>query len=457
MNNIVPSNEVAPRSNGSPSAATKARAGWNGSEHPASMDIARPDLARKRLRRRWFTGIALVAGLAVVTIVVMRLKPAAPRVDRATVWIDTVKRGEMLRQVRGNGTLVPERLQYVQADSDGRIERIFVQAGALVTPETVLLELSNPELRQSAFDIEWQIKGADAQLTRLRVQLESEKLTHESTTAQLAADLTTATLEAKANEILAKEGLVGGIENQKTQARATELRKRVEIEGRRGVFLADSAKAQLVVQDAEIAKLKAQLELKKRQVANLQVRAGIEGVLQQVGDREQLQVGQRVAPGATLAKVVQPQQLKAVIKVAETQARDIQIGLKAEIDTRNGIIPGQVIRIDPSSQNGTVAVDIQLNGALPKGARPDLSVEGTIELERLSDVLHVGRPVQGQPESKVGLFRIVPGTGEAVRIPVRLGRSSVSTIEIIEGLNVGDQVILSDMSQWDSHDRVRIN
>ena len=387
----------------------------------------------------------------------MRLKPAAPRVDRATVWIDTVKRGEMLRQVRGNGTLVPERLQYVQADSDGRIERIFVQAGALVTPETVLLELSNPELRQSAFDIEWQIKGAEAQLTRLRVQLESEKLTHESTTAQLAADLTTATLEAKANEILAKEGLVGGIENQKTQARATELRKRVEIEGRRGVFLGDSAKAQLVVQDAEIAKLKAQLELKKRQVANLQVRAGIDGVLQQVGDREQLQVGQRVAPGATLAKVVQPQQLKAVIKVAETQARDIQIGLKAEIDTRNGVIPGQVIRIDPSSQNGTVAVDIQLNGALPKGARPDLSVEGTIELERLTDVMHVGRPVQGQPESKVGLFRIVPGTGEAVRIPVRLGRSSVSTIEIIEGLNVGDQVILSDMSQWDSHDRVRIN
>lgn len=457
MKPAAPIDDTAPQANGSHRPAANPRATWNGSGNPAAMDIPRPDLAKKRARRRWLTGTAIMAGLAVVTIAVMRLKPAAPHVDRATVWIDTVKRGEMLRQVRGNGTLIPERLQYVQAESDGRVERIFVQPGALVTPDTVLLELSNPELKQSAFDAEWQIKGAEAQLIRLRVQLDSEKLTHESTTAQLKAELTTATLEAKANEILAKEGLVGGIENQKTQARADELRKRVEIEERRGSFLGDSAKAQLIVQEAEISKLKAQLELKKRQVANLQVRAGIEGVLQQLGDREQLQIGQRVAPGITLAKVVQPQQLKAVIKIAETQARDIQLGLKAEIDTRNGVIPGQVIRIDPASQNGTVAVDIQLNGALPKGARPDLSVEGTIELERLSDVIHVGRPVQGQPESKVGLFRLVPGTDEAVRIPVRLGRSSVSTIEILEGLTVGDQVVLSDMSQWDSHDRVRIN
>lgn len=424
---------------------------------PAStgMDIARPDLARKRRRKQIFLGTATLLAVVAVTVVLARLEPAAPTV--ASPWMDVVKRGQMLRQVRGNGTLVPEQIQYVQADTGGQVERLFIQPGAAVKADTVVLELSNPELKQSAFDADWQARSAETQLTRLRIQLESDRLAQEAALATLRADATQARLEADADATLAKDGLVPAITLKRSMAKADDLAARVDIEVRRLAFAKESAKAQMAVQEAEGEKLRALRDLRQRQVDNLRVRAGIEGVLTQLGDREVLQAGQRVTPGATLAKVVVPTRLKAEVRVAETQARDVALGQPASIDTRNGVVPGHVVRVDPAVQNGSVLVEIKLDGPLPRGARPDLSVEGTIELERLDDVLYVGRPVQGQPDSTVGLFRVQPDGKHAVRIPVKLGRTSVSTIEVVEGLQVGDKIILSDMSQQDGVNRVRVN
>jgi HlyD family secretion protein len=419
------------------------------------MDIARPDQARKRRRRRILLGIAVVLTLALITFGISRLKPALPLVENP--YMDTVKRGQMLRQVRGNGSLVPEQIQFVQAETDGRVERILVLPGAEVKADTVLLELSNQQLKQDVFDAEWQLTGAQAQLTKLKVQLESERLTQKSLIASLKADLSQSKLEAEADENLSKKGLVAALTARRSRANADELAARLEIEQERLRISADSVKAQLAVQEAELEKVGALLAVKRRQLAALHVRAGIAGVLQQIGDTVMLQVGQRVTPAATLAKIVQPTKLKAEIQVAETQAKDILIGQSASIDTRNGVIPGRVVRVDPAVQNGTVTVDVKLEGALPKGARPDLSVDGTIELERLDNVLYVGRPVQGQPESTVGIFKITDAGRNAVRTTVKLGRTSVSTIEVLQGLQVGDQVILSDMSAWDSHERVRLN
>lgn len=420
------------------------------------MDIARPDLKRARNRRRVLFSLGGLAVLALITLGLARLEPAAPRVDRAQVWTDTVKRGDIPRQVRGNGTLVPEQIQYVQADTDGRIERIHVLAGAVVQPDTLILELSNPELEQQAFDLEWQLKAAEAQLRQLKVQLESERLTQESTIASLRADHTQAALDAEADSILAKDGLVPDLTMKRSRAKAEDLEQRLAVEQKRLLIKGDSDQAQLAVQEAELEKLRASLALRREKVAALKVRAGIEGVLQSVGDgRETLQVGQRMGPGATLAKIVQPTKLKAEIKIAETQARDVQIGQPAVIDTRNGLINGVVTRVDPAVLNGTVTVDVKLEGALPRGARPDLSVDGTIELELLEDVLYVGRPVNGQPDATIGLFR-VNGDGEAERVSVKLGRSSVSTIEVLEGLASGDEVVLSDMSQWDEFSRIKL-
>lgn len=420
------------------------------------MDIARPDQARKRRRRRVLLVLAGVLVIAAVTVGLSQLKPAAPTVEKSSIWMDTVKRGQMLRQVRGNGTLVPEQIQFVQADTDGRVERILVLPGAEVKADTILLELSNPELKQAAFDAEWELKAAEAQLTKLRVQLESERLTQKAATASLKSDSEQAKLEAEADDSLSKRGLVPALTARRTRAKADDLAARVLIEEERVKITEQSTQAQLAVQDAEVQKMRAMRELKGRQVEALRVRAGIEGVLQQIGDTVTLQVGQRVTPSATLAKIVQPTKLKAEIKIAETQARDVLIGQVAAIDTRNGIIPGRVVRVDPSVFNGTVTVDVKLEGALPRGARPDLSVDGTIELERLDDVLYLGRPVQGQPESTVSVFKVINGGKEAVRVAVKLGRSSVSTIEILEGLQSGDQVVLSDMSAWDNHERVKL-
>ncbi|MFN0069291.1 MAG: efflux RND transporter periplasmic adaptor subunit [Limisphaerales bacterium] len=420
------------------------------------MDVPRPDLVRKRRRRRLAWGAATVAVLSVVTVLVARLEPAAPTVDRAAVWPDTVRRGEMLRQVRGPGTLVPETILFVQAEAEGRVERILVQPGAEVAADTVLMELSNPELQQAAFDAEWALKAAEAQLDRLRTQLESDRLQQQAALATLRADLAQARLEAEADESLARDGLVPEITRRRSQSKAADLDQRTGIEERRLGFYGESVASQLAVQRAEVEKLRASLELKRRQVANLRVRAGIDGVLQQTGEQAPLQVGQRVGPAATLAKVVLPQRLKAEIRVPETQARDVLRGQPVAVDTRNGIVAGHVVRVDPAVQNGSVLVEVKLDGPLPRGARPDLSVEGTIEIERLTDVLFVGKPVQGQADATVGLFKISPDGREAVRVPVRLGRASVSTIEILEGLVAGEQIILSDMSQWDAHQRVRL-
>jgi HlyD family secretion protein len=419
------------------------------------MDIARPDLARKRRRQRiLLVAVGLVA-LTAISFALARLEPAAPLVENP--WLDTVKRGQMLRQVRGNGTLVPEQVQFVQADTGGTVERIFIQPGAEVEPDTVVLELSNPELRQQAFDSEWAARAADAQLARLKVTLESDRLQQESLLASLRSDAKQAELDARADEELGKSGLVPVITQQKSRARADDLAARVLIDEKRLQFAADSAKSQLAVQEAEVEKFRAVRDLRQRQLANLMVKAGITGVLSQLGDREVLQSGQRVAAAATLAKVVVPTKLKAEIRIAETQARDVTRGQKVDVDTRNGIVPGHVVRVDPAVQNGTVLVEVKLDGPLPRGARPDLSVEGTIELERLDDALHVGRPVQGQPDSTVGLFKVLPDGKHAARISVKLGRASVSTIEIVEGLQEGDRVILSDMSQFDAHNRVKLN
>lgn len=421
------------------------------------MDVARPDIARRKKRRRWIYSTLAILALVGTTLGLSRLKPAAPSVERGSVWTDTVKRGQMLRQVRGNGTLVPEQIQFVQSETDGRVERILVQPGAQVTSDTILMELSNAELKQAVFDAEFQVKIGEAQLDRLRVQLESDKLTQKAALATLRSDAEQAKLVAEADGNLAKRGLVAVLTAKQTQAKAVDLEARAEIEQQRLTIAADSAKAQLAAADAELEKTRALLALKQRQLAALQVRAGIDGVLQQIGDTVTLQVGQRISPSATLAKIVQPTKLKAEIKIAETQARDVLIGQTASIDTRNGVIQGKVVRVDPSVVGGTVTVDVKLEGDLPRGARPDLSVDGTIELERLDDVLYVGRPVQSQPDSTVGLFKLIESGSGAIRVPVKFGRTSVSTIEILQGLEVGDQVILSDMSASDGHERIKLN
>lgn len=421
------------------------------------MDIARPDQKRKKKIRRIIYSLGGLILIALITLGLSQLQPAAPSVEKGSIWTDTVKRGPMLRQVRGNGTLVPEQIQYVQSDTDGRVERILVLPGAEVKPETVIMELSNPELKQQAFEIEWQIKGAEALLSKLKVQIESDRLSQEVTVATLKSDYTQANLEAEADGELSKNGLVAGLLAKRSRAKADELLLRLELERKRLENSTNAALAQIAVQEAELEKLRASLQLKQRRLDGLQVRAGIEGVLQQIGDAQTVQVGQRVTPSATLAKVVQPSRLKAEIKIAETQAKDIQIGQVAEIDTRNGVIPGRVTRVDPSVMNGTVTVDVKLEGELPRGARPDLSVDGIIELERLEDVLYVGRPVQGQPESSIGVFKLIDNGRTAVRVTTKFGRTSVSTIEVREGLQQGDQVILSDMSAWDAHDKLRIN
>ena len=421
------------------------------------MDVARPDIARRKRRRRLAVAAVAVLAVAAVTLGLSRLSPAAPTVEKSSIWMDTVKRGEMLRQVRGNGTLVPEQIQFVQSETDGRVERILVQPGAQVSADTVLMELSNAELKQAAFDAEYQLKAGQAQWTKLKVQLESDRLTQKATLATLKSDAEQAELVAEADETLSKEGLVPLLTTKQSRAKANDLKGRVDIEQERLLIAEESAKAQLAAADADLEKVRALLALKQQQLAALKVRAGIEGVLQQIGDRETLQVGQRISPSATLAKIVQPTRLKAEIKIAETQAKDVLLDQVASIDTRNGVIAGRVVRVDPSVVNGTVTVDVKLEGSLPKGARPDLSVDGTIELERLDDVLYVGRPVLGQAESTVSLFKVVEGGHGAVRVPVKFGRNSVSTIEVLQGLEVGDQVILSDMSAWDGHERVKLN
>jgi len=417
------------------------------------MDVRRPQsVARNKKIKRIVYLILILIAAAGVTLGLSRMKPAAPSVDRATVWVDAVKRGEMLRQVRGIGTLVPEEVRWIPATSDGIIEERRARAGDTVRPDTIILVMSNPDVAQRATDAELQLKGAEADLANLRATLQNEILNQQTQQASIESEYNKARLDYEANQELAKDGLIAELILKKSQVTVQELSSKNEMEKKKVEGNTKSADARIGAQQARVDQFRVVYELRRKQLDELNVRAGIAGVVQQVP----VEAGQRVAPGTILAKVAEPGRLKAEVQIPETQAKDVVVGQVASIDTRNGIIPGQVIRIDPAAVNGTVKVDVQLNGEYPKIVRPDLSVDGTIDIERLSNVLYVGRPAYGQAESTVGVFKLA-ANGEANRVQVKLGRSSVNQIEIVEGLREGDQVILSDMSAWDAYDRVRLN
>jgi HlyD family secretion protein len=398
-----------------------------------------------------------MAGIIVVSLVsyvLARLEPAAPVVEAGTVWEDTVKRGPMVRDVRGLGTLVPEDIRWIPATTQGRVERIVLRPGTPVKPDSVILELSNPQLEQELRNAELQLQSADASLANLRVQVQNELLNQRASSATIEADYKRADMQVQMNEELAKDQLISQLQLKQSQLDAQQLAVRHKIAEEQLASRADSARAQLAVQQAAVDQARAVVDLRRREHDELKVRAGIDGVLQLIP--AEIADGARVAPGANLARVANPSRLKAEIKVAETQARDIQIGQRAEIDTRHGFIPGQVVRIDPSVQNGTRTVDVSLDGELPRGAVPDLSVDGKIILEKLDDVVYVGRPAFGADQAVVMLFKKDPDGAGATRVQVKLGRTSVNTVEVVEGLSVGDKVILSDMSAWDAFDRVRL-
>lgn len=417
------------------------------------MDIKRPDQTKaKRRKRIIYVAIAVVA-LVVITIGLARIKPAAPTVERNLVWIDTVKRGEMLRQVRGLGTLTPEDIRWIAARTSGRVDKIILRPGAKVTPDSVILQLANPDVEQAAAAADSQLAASEAEFANLKVTLESGVLAAESSAASAKADFEQASLRAQVNDSLLKDGLVSDLDARLSRSTADQAEVRNRIEQKRYKFTEDSVAPQLAVKQAEVDRLRAQAKLRHDELDALAVRASMEGVLQLMP----VDVGSQVQPGTNLARVADNTKLKAEVRVAETQAKDIQIGQEGEIDTRNGIVKGHVMRIDPSVVNGTVTVDVSLEGELPRGARPDLSVDGTIQLERLDNVVYVGRPAFGQEGTKVGIFKLDAEGNFAARTQVQLGRSSVNTIEIVAGLAPGDRVILSDMSQWDSNDRIKLN
>jgi HlyD family secretion protein len=424
-------------------------------EQREDMDIQRPaSVAQQKRRKRILIGVIAALAVAGVSYALSRLEPAAPTVERATVWVDTVKRGQLIRQVRGLGTLVPvdEARRWLPSATQGRVERIILRPGAQVTPDTVILELADPQLQQQLLEAENQMRAAEADLVSLRARLETERLNQRSIAATVDADYEQAQLEREVNEGLSKDGLVSTLILKQSTVRAESLRTRSNLEKERLSVAEENVRAQLLAQQARVDQLRTLFTLRRQQVDQLRVRAGMTGVLEQVP----VEVGQQVAPGTNVARVADPNRLKAELRIAETQARDLTIGQVAQVDTRNGIIPGKVVRIDPAAQNGTVTVDVELQGELPRGARPDLSVDGTVELDRLDNVLFVGRPAFGQENSAVGLFLLNAATGEASRTQVQLGRSSVNTIEVKGGVKEGDQLVLSDMSAWDAFDRVRL-
>lgn len=413
------------------------------------MDIPREH--RKNRRRYVYIGIAVLA-VGGITIALSRLEPAAPGVDRATVYVDTVQRGLMVRQVRGPGTLVPERIRWISALTAGRIERILLQPGAEVDSATTLLVLSNPDVEIERLEAERQLTDSRARLADLRTSLETQRLSQAAVVATVRTQHREAMRNVRNNEELAERGLIPEVELSRSRDLAEEAAERLRIEEQRLNVLSEAIEPQLSVQAAQARRLEEVVDFHRRRVESMNVKAGVDGVLAELP----LEEGQWVTPGTNLARIVQPGGLKAQLQIPETQARDVAIGQPALIDTRNDTIPGRVIRIDPAVQSGTVTVDVALEGPLPRGARPDLSVDGTIEIERLENVLHVGRPAYGQANSRVGLFKLVDGGDAAVRTAVELGRSSVNTIEVRNGLQAGDVVILSDMSAWDAHDRVRL-
>ncbi|HEY4356793.1 MAG TPA: efflux RND transporter periplasmic adaptor subunit [Acidobacteriaceae bacterium] len=418
------------------------------------MDISRPDIKKKKMRRQIVTVLGAAAVLGVAAFFVMRLKPAAPVVDRATVWTDTVKRGPMLRQVRGPGSLVPreDKIRLIPAETEATVVRIRVLPGAKVEPDTLIMDLVDPTVQQELLDAQLQLKAAQADYTNTKAKLQSDLMTQRAAAATVHADHDQAQLQAKTDKSLYDLGVVSGLTYSASKGKADELNTRNDIENQRLTLNEKAIETQLAVQQTKVQQAEALLGLKQKQQNALSVRAGISGVLVDLPH----QVGEHVAPGTTLAKVVQPDQLKASLKIAETQARDIQIGQPAEIDTHNGTIDGKVMRIDPAVVNGTVTVDVELAGALPQGARPDLSVDGTIDLDRLTNILYVGRPAFGNENSAISLFKLSPDGKTAVRVSVKVGKASVNSIQVLEGLNDGDTVILSDMSRWDNTDKIRL-
>jgi HlyD family secretion protein len=417
------------------------------------VDIARPDQSRKKKIRRAIYGAITLAVIVAITVGVSRLKPAAPSVDRAAVWVDTVKRGPMLRQVRGSGTLVPENIQWIPATTQGRVERILLRPGANVTPDSVILELSNPNLQQAVMDARLAAESAKASYVNRKAELENSLLAQESEVAGIETSYNNAKLTLEANESLAKDDLIGAIQLKQSQSLAKDLKNRLENAQKRLDNQRAGIKSQLAPQEAEVNQRDAAYQLRLRELDDLKVKARMNGVLQQVP----VEVGAQVGPGTNLARVADPTDLKAELRIAETQTKDIRIGQYAEVDTRNGIVKGRVSRMDPASTGGTVGVDVILEGDLPPGARPDLSIDGTIELERLPDVIFMGAPAFGQENSTVTLFKLTADGSEAERVTVKLGKRSVNQVEIVEGLKPGDQVILSDTSAQDGFDRIRLN
>jgi HlyD family secretion protein len=418
------------------------------------MDIARPEFKTQKRRRQAIIITVVVLALAAVSFGVMRLKPAAPSVERGTVWTDAVKRGPMLRQVRGLGSLVPtqESVRQIPAETEATVVRILMLPGSQVKANTILVEMSNPQTEQAAVDADLQYKAAEAEYQSLRMKLDSDLMNQKAGAATVHADHSQAQRQADTDQALYQLGVISGLAYKTSKDKADELTTRNDLENQRLTANQRAIESQMAQQQAKVDQMKTLARLKQQQLDALRVRAGIDGVLVDLP----LQVGQHVLPGVMLAKVVEPNHLMATLKVAETQARDVQIGEPASIDTHNGVVAGTVMRVDPGVQNGTVTVDVKLTGDLPKGARPDLSVDGTIDLERMDNVLYVGRPAFGQENSTISLFKLDPDGQGAVRVPVQVGRASVNSIQVIEGLHEGDTVILSDMSRWDKTDRVRL-
>ena len=418
------------------------------------MDISRPDLKAKKRKRQVITIAIGVVVLAAVTFLVMRLKPAAPSQDRSAVWTDTVKRGPMIRQVRGLGTLVPreDAIRQIPAQTEATVVRILTLPGSIVRPDTVLLELADPQATQLALDAELSLKSARADLSNVQVKVQSDLMAQKSAAATVNADYSQAQRQAKIDKTLYSLGVISGLAYNGSQGKADELSTRNKLEEQTVDINEKAIESQLAVQQAKVEQAQAIYELKRQQLDALKVRAGISGVLTSMP----LAVGQHVTMGTMLAEVVQPNQLKAQLKIPETQARDIQMGQPSSVDTHNGLADGVVSRIDPAVVNGTVTVDVKLVGNIPDGARKDLSVDGVIDLERLKDVLYVGRPAFGNEESTITLFRLDPQGKGAVRVPVKVGRASVNAIQVLQGLREGDTVILSDMSRYDTTDRIRL-
>jgi HlyD family secretion protein len=417
------------------------------------MDIPRPEAKRKkRIRQAAFGGGAAVI-LVLVTIFVAQLEPAAPTVDSDTVWTDKVREGEMLRQTRGPGTLVPREIRWIAAQTDGRVDRVVVRPGAAVEPDTVLVEMSNPDLMQQTEEARFALEAARAEFTDTELRLKNQELDQRAALGAARADYESARLQAEAENDLADEGIVSAIDARRSELLAEQLKLRLEIEEERLTQFSKTLDAQLALQRARLEQVRNAYERRVEQVESLQVRAGLAGVLQRV----EVEEGQRVALGANIARVARPDELMAELQVPETQARDVQIGQRVDVDTRTGIVEGRVIRIDPAAQAGTVQVDVELIGELPRGARPDMSVDGTIELERLPHVVFVGRPTYAQANSTISVFKVIEGGSHAVRVPVETGAMSVNSVEIVQGLVPGDEIILSDTSAWEDNDRIRLN